>query len=285
MTQQFQQYLQDNAGLQESSKSVYLKAVNELVNTTGNNPTIEQLNHFIAVKCQKRQPHVKYAIKEYLKFLGREADYLNLTRAKVRETIKEKVFLTKEQMRMVINSIENPMHKCIALVQYNTAARASEILTVRKHRITKEKYIDILKNEKERVKIRIKGKGDKIRNIYLLPDFWPLLEPYYNECRDYLFLNDKHNPITYFGLWGRVETLYRKYYESLRVAANKCGFKIGTHDLRRSFADDLLRTGKDIYKVQKVLGHKSIDTTVKYLRPNNEQVAESMLDHQEDYLG
>src|SRR3990167_4838933 len=83
----FKEHLQNNPKLLPSSKNVYYKAIKELDNE---NPTTEQLNKFIAIKCSKRQYHVKYAIKEYLKFLGREQEYIQLVQAKTKEPIKEK---------------------------------------------------------------------------------------------------------------------------------------------------------------------------------------------------
>lgn len=274
--QKFEEYLKD-LPLQESSKKAYYKIVKELLATV-EGISIEHLNHFIAVKCSNRQPHAKYAIKKYLECMGKGQDYLQLHKALIKQPIKDKVFLSKEQVYKIINCIKNPMHKSIAICQYNTGTRASEILTIRKQRISKQKI-----NDMEVIRINVRGKGDRPRYVYLLAEFWKYIEPYYSNCRDYPFLNDKNNPIPYLSFWDRVETSYKRYYESLKSAAKECGFNLATHDLRRSFANDL-RKETDIYQVQKTLGHKDINTTTKYLEVRSEDIAGAMLHQQNGFL-
>ena len=113
--------------------------------------------------------------------------------------------------------------------------------------------------------------------------FWKYIEPYYNNSREFIFLNDKESPVPYLSFWDRVETIYKRYWESLTKAAKDCGFNIASHDLRRSFADDL-RKETDIYQVQKTLGHVNINTTTKYLQITPKEIASSMLKHQENFL-
>lgn len=281
MLQKFKEHLNNNPRLAQSSKNVYYKAIKELVNDYGESPSIEQLNKFIAIKCNKRQSHVKYAIKEYLKYINRTEDYSRIVQAKVRMSIKEKVFLSKAEAFQIINSIKNEQHRAIALIQYNTGARASEIITIEKKHIKFEKYQDN-GNEKDRVRIMIRGKGDKPRYIYLLPSLWKNIDPFYTKARRLLFIDDEG--LVNLGFWSRVETAYKRYYESLQAAAKSCGFDIGTHDLRRSFANDLLKaTNQDLFLVQKTLGHKDPMTTTRYLQNRNEAIAESMLEYQKEY--
>ena len=51
------------------------------------------------------------------------------------------------------------------------------------------------------------------------------------------------------------------------IAASLNG-KIATHSLRKSFAQRLYDKSRDIYLVQELLGHRSVNTTQKYLGVN-----------------
>ena len=94
-----------------------------------------------------------------------------------------------------------------------------------------------------------------------------------------LFL--KGEPITYLSFWTRIETEYKQYWKSLKVAASHCGIDIGTHDLRRSFAELIRVETGDIYRVQRALGHTNINTTIRYFENKESEVADTMLKFQD----
>ncbi len=52
----------------------------------------------------------------------------------------------------------------------------------------------------------------------------------------------------------------------MKAVVQELGFKkqISSHSLRHSYATHLLEAGVDILEVQKILGHSSVLTTVKY---------------------
>ncbi|MBT7075132.1 MAG: site-specific integrase [Anaerolineae bacterium] len=51
----------------------------------------------------------------------------------------------------------------------------------------------------------------------------------------------------------------------VRLNAQKCGFKITPHDLRRTYAKLALKNGAKIEQIQLNLGHQSLATTQVYL--------------------
>jgi len=61
--------------------------------------------------------------------------------------------------------------------------------------------------------------------------------------------------------------------QRLRTYARKCGIHITPHQLRHSAATLLFNAGAPILSVQKLLGHKQIDTTLRYARLYDSTVA------------
>ena len=139
----FELNLKRNPDLMPSSVNSYIKLIRELTNKYGIDPSLENLNSFIAEKCKKRQPIIKYAIKHYLNFRWRKELYEKLNKAKVRPTIKRKTFLSRDQAVDVINAIENKEHRLISKIQYFTGARASEVISIKKSDIYQESEYDI----------------------------------------------------------------------------------------------------------------------------------------------
>lgn len=60
------------------------------------------------------------------------------------------------------------------------------------------------------------------------------------------------------------------FYDMLAERARQAGVKdFSPHDLRRTFAGDLLDTGADLVTVQKLMGHSDVKTTAGYDRRDN----------------
>lgn len=267
----FRASMENNSKFQYNTINTYCLAVSQLISRYGENPTIEQLNEFIAAKCKKRSANSKYAIKEYLKFIGRQAEYSQLNQAKEKKPIRIKTFLTMAQLNMILAKIEHEPYKTIAKLQAATAARSFEILNLERRRVIKEA---------DRIRLNLHMKGDKPRIAYLHLEYWPLIEPFYKEQKSFLFLEREAGFYTNKELTTRISTVYKRYLEQLQAAAKACGLNMATHDIRRSIANLINRSANDPRAVQKILGHESLTTTEKYLEDNSEQAAALLLKQQ-----
>jgi len=160
--------------------------------------------------------------------------------------------LTMEQVAKLICAPKNLKHRLMLMTTYSAGLRASEVMTL------KAEHID-----SERMLIKVKdGKGKKDRYTLLSEKLLAQLRSYYKNYRPktYLFPSSfkkrKNKPLSYEAL--------RLIYEKAR---NKAGVKNaeGIHTLRHSFATHLLEAGYDIRKIQVLMGHARLSTTMIYL--------------------
>ena len=101
--------------------------------------------------------------------------------------------------------------------------------------------------------LRIHGKGNKVRQVFL-PPF--LVKHFKTYSSDYLFTNLKNQPLS--GLVIR---------QIIQQRIKKIGWDkpITPHSFRRSFATLLHNKGTHLTTIQQLLGHESITTTEKYI--------------------
>jgi site-specific recombinase XerD len=117
--------------------------------------------------------------------------------------------------------------------------------------------------------LRVLGKGNKYRTVYLGMTAVKALSGYLRRRQgqptEPLFLNSKGRPFTASGLYQLIERL------SFRAGVPNPG----VHALRRTFAVNMLRAGANVFTVQTLLGHSTLDMTRRYC-----QVAEADCEEQ-----
>ena len=122
--------------------------------------------------------------------------------------------------------------------------------------------------ESDRMLLRVEqGKGRKDRYTLLstrllteLRAYWQLYRP-----APWLFTGrDPHRPMP-------IGTAQKISYHAKRTAGITHGQ--GIHTLRHCFATHLLEAGVDVRTIQMLLGHRSLDTTTRYLRITRQHLA------------
>jgi len=143
----------------------------------------------------------------------------------------------------------------IILTLMDTGVRASELLSISR------KDLD-LKNGK--IVIR-KGKGSKFRIVFISNRTRDAIQSYLNERTDYspyLWITKTKSNLKYSGL-----------RQIIRRRAKNANIKTPSlHSFRRYFALQMLRSGVDIFSLQKLMGHSDIQILRRYLQQTEEDI-------------
>ncbi len=176
-----------------------------------------------------------------------------------RKVQKLPTVLSQEDIFNIINATDNLKHRLMLMTTYSAGLRASELIALKPENI-----------DSKRMLIKVKGKGDKDRYTLLAKRLLPELRHYYKKFRPQTYLfpssykHKKHQPLSY----GLVRSIYEK-------ARKKAGVKngAGIHTMRHSFATHLLEAGYDIRKIQVLMGHRRLSTTMIYLHVSRQTLA------------
>lgn len=158
--------------------------------------------------------------------------------------------------------------KAVLELLFSSGLRVSELTNLRR---------DLLNLKKEDLTIR--GKGDKLRIVFISEDARQALRDYYairHDVSPFVFVRHDRarkqetmnseqgeKPLTPRS----VQRLVAHYAKIAGIAKH-----VTPHVLRHSFATDLLMNGADIRSVQALLGHASITTTQIYTHVTNQQL-------------
>lgn len=155
--------------------------------------------------------------------------------------------IAKEKVADVIFNTKNIKHRCMLMLAYSAGLRVSEIVNLKVENIDSKRMTIFI--------ARAKGKKDRI--TVLSDRLLNELRTYYKEYKpkNYLFEGAGNKPYS-----------IRSVQEVFSKAKREAGVrnKGGIHTLRHSYATHLLESGTDIRFIQELLGHNSINTTLRY---------------------
>ncbi len=222
---------------------------------TGNNKATGE-----TLKKRTQNYHL-IALRAFLKYMARQeistlpAERIEL--AKVGERSLD-LITTAELYRLLDSpkgaSVDELRDKAILQMLFSTGLRVSELCS-----LTRD--LDLTRDE-----FAVRGKGDKVRLVFLSADAKNALKAYLNKRTDLdeaLFVkvgiekkeSDKSLPLTRRSM----ERIVKKH--AIKAGISK---KVTPHVIRHCFATDLLQNGADLRSVQALLGHANITTTQIY---------------------
>ncbi len=261
-------------GLTESTQTIYLKAITRLHDYYKKSPSHlseEDITAYLLhLKQEKKLASNTYNTQVYgLRFfycvtLRRPLYKWFLRSTKV--TYKLPEILSPYEVAQIIKATGNIKYRTLLMLIYSSGLRISEAVKLR--------VSDI---DSQRMTLHIRdAKGHKDRYVILSPVMDQALRAYWKVCRfrNYVFPS-KDNPDKPIST-GTAS----KHFKSAKAQAkiSKAG---GIHGLRAAFATHMLESGADLFAIKSLLGHSSIQSTMRYLDfvPNRHQNLVSPLDH------
>jgi site-specific recombinase XerD len=171
--------------------------------------------------------------------------------------------MTDEDIEIVFRRVLNELNRMIFWVCLNYGIRPSEA-----HKLKLE---DVML-ERERPVLRIKNsKGKKWRYVPITTGQIPVWESWFEARKNYGVEHD----LVFFNT--RLRQLYSldRTFENISKAS---GLHVFPYRLRYTYAVKLWRHGVDILVISKMLGHSSTDTTMRYLRVEEQEIADKYLE-------
>jgi len=224
--------------------------------------------------CQSSISKIIATIKSFFNYLEEEEIIIKNPARKIR--VPKKIYkipsvMSKYEVDLIIRSVDfaplrcrknNIRDKLVLSLLYYTGIRKSELLNLNWTDINLSKSTLIIR----------RGKGGKDRLIPLHKEVTRLLDKYLDERlplkTEALIIGEQGRRLCNSGF-----VYLLKMYLTLSGLKRK-GYS--AHTFRHSFATHLVEAGVDLFKVQKLLGHASLDTTKIYINFNSSQMAKAV---------
>ncbi len=243
--------------------------------------TIDKVRDFrlylARVKTQKgeilkktTQAYYMIALRNFLKYLIKQ-DYGVLSPDKIelpKTSTRQIEIIEYKDLERLLEAPKAKDLRCLrdrAILEifFSTGLRISELCKL-------NRYFDLNRGE-----ITVRGKGDKLRIVFLSERAKKAIKNYLDKRTDteealFISLTKAKSP----KIIGRI--IPRTIQRLVSFYARKAGIsdKITPHQLRHQFATDLLIGGADLRSVQELLGHANVSTTQIYTHLTNKELHE-----------
>ena len=208
------------------------------------------------------------SLKNFYKFLIRDKIISSLDMSIFKSPKLKRSFPKSIESNLVAQALESIMNNesdhwinlrdsAVLLLLYGSGLRISEALSLKRKDAPNGEWL------------RVKGKGNKYRDVPLLPIICEGVREYIDHCPfdtngdEPLFLGKRGGELSPRIIQRRVENL--RYELGLPSHTTP-------HALRHAFATHLLSGGADLRAIQQLLGHSSLSTTQRYTDVNEAEL-------------
>ena len=160
--------------------------------------------------------------------------------------------LTDEQIRQLLAALRTPRDRALVSLMLRAGLRVGEV-----KRLELSQCL-FAEHARQRSRLKVLGKGRRERMVYLAADAegalldWLAVRP--KAAHQFVFTNRFGRPITVTGIQLQIGGYGRRL-----------GVRLSCHQLRHTFARQLIEVGTPVTTVQRLLGHGSLRTTQRYL--------------------
>ena len=242
--------------LSPETNTAYLAAISQLAKFHNRSPdqlSVEQLrdflHHLITVKklapstCNQKIAAINFL---YRNVLGQVDFHLKIP---LKRSGRLPEPLSRKEVRRLIDAATNLKHRVLMMTAYGAGLRSAELVKLKPEHL-----------HADRMCIRVhQGKGNKDRYTLLSETMLSELRYYWKVHRPetWMFVNR-------FGTDHMPASTAQAAFKILKTRAG-ITHGHGIHSLRHSFGTHLMEAGVPIPVIQRLMGHKSISTTLRYL--------------------
>jgi site-specific recombinase XerD len=230
-----------------------------------NTITARDVDRFVSAQIERKLKATTInrrlaAITSFYAFLALEDEYIHCPVISRRHRLKEPQRLPRpvsqnDQARFFA-AINSARDQAMFTIMLRCGLRISEVA----HLQLADLYLD-----DPTPRLLTRGKGSRERMIYLSPQAERALRAYITTRpkipEDAVFLSAQHHSLSSDAIHRRV-VRYRR----------QAGLHLSAHRLRHSFATELLQAGMPVTSIQKLMGHRWLETTQNYLLVSDQQV-------------
>ena len=197
--------------------------------------------------------NILFALKHYFQFIGKELDL-----KPPKQRVKQVDFLTLMEAKSLLYKIDNYRDYAMVLIMLYGGLRVSEVRNLNREDIDLEEFTITVKNTKNRID----------RTVFVTEKCIKAIEEYLETRSDEahpLFLSQKKRRISR----NQITRLVKNYALAADLRTYKedgtTKTKVSPHMLRHTAATNLIANDCDVLVVQQHLGHKTLQSTLRYV--------------------
>ena len=157
---------------------------------------------------------------------------------------------SQQELARLFQVKRNPKHRAMLLTAYGAGLRVSELCHLR---------VEDLLGDRGQIRVA-QGKGRKDRYTVLSPKLRSELQAYYRRCRPTYWLFPSPVKPDFPVTDTTAQNIFRQAVQAAGLPQHD-----GIHSLRHSFATHLMEAEVPLPVIQRLLGHRSLASTSRYL--------------------